>query len=117
MKLLKVLVLVMAILIAAGLGLLGWGLTHNMGHKPAVPPAVVTALPVPPATAAAGAALPVAPYHVDVALPAGARVEQMAVTADRVILRLSGAAGPSLLVLDPVSGRVAGRVVLRQAAP
>ncbi len=115
MKLLKVLVLVMAILIVAGLGLLGWGLTHNVGHKHGAAP-VVTALPVPPA--ALPAAAPVAssvPYRTELALPAGTRLEQMAATADRVILRLSDATGQRLLVLDPVSGRVAGSVILRPA--
>ncbi|MDA8231894.1 MAG: hypothetical protein M0006_11205 [Magnetospirillum sp.] len=110
MKALKALVIFMGILVVAGMGLVGYGvvtkLPRGAGKAPAAaaPPAGGT-----PATPAFGA--------VPVPVPAGARVEQMAVAGDRVVLRVTGGGGDRLIVLDPASGRVAGSFVLAPEAP
>lgn len=107
MKLLKVLVVGMTVLIAVGLALLGWGVSRNAAkphgveaHLQAVP-----ALPTPP-VASGGY------FSAELPLAAGAHLEQMATTADRIILRVSGPDGDHILVLDPLNGHLAGTIAL-----
>jgi len=94
MKAVKSLVIFLGVLLFAGLGVLGWGLstkTHLKNAPPSSGTAAVTefgSIPVP--------------------VPAGARVEQMVVSGDRIVLRLTGAGAERLIVLDPAQGRVAG---------
>lgn len=107
-KAIKALVAFMAILLVAGLGLLGYGLM-NVGAKggktrPAAPV-------VAPAAEAFGA------LSVPVPVPAGARVEQTLVVGERLVVRLSGGGGERLLVLDPAAGTVAGSFLLTPEAP
>lgn len=107
-KAIKALVAFMAILLVAGLVLLGYGL---MNVKP------TTKKP------AAAVASSVAGTDGDsfgtvvVPVPAGARVEQTLVVGEKVVLRLSGAGGERLLVLDPDDGTVSGAFVLTPEAP
>lgn len=100
MKALKALVLGMGVLLVAGLGLLVYGVSTRMGNPP-----VTASRP----TGGFG--------EVEIALPAGARVEQMAIAGERVVLRLSGGGPERVLVLDPASGRVSGSFALMPAPP
>jgi len=101
MKALKALVMVMALLLIGGLGLLGYGVATKVA----------------PAKAGHGQPMPAAVESgdfgaVEVPLPAGGHIEQMAVAGERVVLRVGGAGAERLIVLDPASGRVAGSFVL-----
>lgn len=103
MKALKVLVLLMTLLLVAGLGLVGYGVLNRAPHAKAGHSDVAT--------------VPASDFgEVTVPLPAGARIEQMAVAGDRVVLRLVGGGPERLVVLDPAGGRVAGGFVLVPAA-
>jgi len=111
MKGIKVLVAAMGLLIVAGMGFLAYGLTHNVGKHPAsTPSAAVSALPVPSASPAGGY------FAADLALPAGAKLEQMFTTQDRIILRVWTPEGDKIMVLDPSNGHLAGTVSLSPAA-
>lgn len=102
MKALKALVIGMALLIVGGLVLVGYGIYRN-GVKRAAP-AATSERPVP---SAAGSY-----FSVELPLPAGARLEQMATAGDRLVLRLSGGEGDRILVVDPLTGQVAGSIAL-----
>ena len=103
MKALKVLVLLMTLLLVAGLGLVGYGVLNRTPHAKA--------------GRADASATPAADFgEVAVPLPVGARIEQLVVAGDRVVLRLVGAGPERLVVLDPAAGRVAGGFVLVPAA-
>jgi hypothetical protein len=106
-KAIKALVAFMAILLVAGLAVLGWGLSNTSKSVGKAKPAVVAA-----------AAAPVAQFGaLAVPVPAGARVEQALVVGERVVLRLTGGGNDRLLVLDPAEGTVAGSFVLTPEAP
>jgi hypothetical protein len=105
MKAIKGLVIFMGLLLVAGLGLLGYGMSikaHQTGPR-----------------AAAGAAAGAGSLFgaVEVPLAAGAHVEQMVVAGDRVVLRVLGAGPERLVVLDPGQGRVAGSFVMTPEPP
>ncbi|MGE5547332.1 MAG: hypothetical protein ACM33T_10570 [Solirubrobacterales bacterium] len=104
MKALKALVLVMGLLLVAGLGLLGYGLTKQSGKGRVGGPVAATS-----AATEFGA--------VGVPVPPGSRVEQALVAGERVVLRLTGAGAERFVVLDPAGGRVAGTFVLTPEAP
>ena len=104
MKAIKGLVVFMGVLLLAGLGLLGYGVTTQVGKKPR-PAAAATAVP---GTAFGAVAVPV---------PAGAKVEQTLVVGERVVLRLTGAGAERFVVLDPADGTVAGSFVLSPEPP
>jgi len=109
MKALKALVIFMTVLMVGGLGLLGWGLVNKVPRGKAANHAATAGA----ATAADGADF----GAVDVPLPAGTRVEQMAVAGERVVLRVTGGGAERLIVLDPAQGRVAGSFVLAPQPP
>lgn len=100
MKAIKAVVAVMTLLLVAGLGLLGWGLSNQTGKAKR---------PAPSSGEGFGT--------VAVPLPAGARVEQVLAVGDRLVLRLTGTGPERLLVLDPASGTVAGGFELAPEAP
>ena len=105
MRAIKALVAFMGVLLIAGLAVLGWGLYSQAGKI-----STKGKRPVSAAVTDFGA--------VAVPVPAGARVEQALVAADRLVLRLKDAAGPDrLLVLDPASGAIVGSFVLTPEAP
>lgn len=105
-KAIKALVAFMGILLVAGLAVLGWGLSNTSKSVGKSKPATLAA---PVVGAAFGTlAIPV---------PAGSRVEQTLVVGERVVVRLSGAGGERLLVLDPAEGQVMGSFVLTPEAP
>lgn len=102
MRAIKGLVLFLGVLLLAGLGVLGYGLYSKAPGK---------------GTPSAGASRAVAPAVAEfgqlaVPVPAGARIEQMVVAGDRVVLRLSGGGPERIVVLDPGLGKVAGGFVL-----
>ena len=102
MQAIKGLVLFLGLLLVAGLAVLGYGLYSKAPFK-----GTTSAAP----TLAAGPV--VADFgSVGVPIPAGARIEQMLVAGDRVVLRLSGGGPERVLVLDPARGKVAGGFVL-----
>ncbi|CAA7622519.1 hypothetical protein [Magnetospirillum sp. UT-4] len=106
MKAIKALVAVMSTLLLAGIGLLVYGFytkATQMGAKPAP-----MAQAVPAATASFG--------EVTVALPAGAKVDQVLAAGDRLVVRLGGPGPVRLLVFDPVTGSATGSFVLAPAA-
>ncbi len=100
MNALKALVIGMAVLIVIGIGLVGYGLMRGKAVQPQ--PQTVT-LP----TMAEGT-----PFDVTLPLPHGARLEQVAATADRIVLRLTGPEGDKLLLVDAHTGKLAGTVAL-----
>jgi hypothetical protein len=106
MKSLKALVIGMGLLIVIGLALLGYGLYRNTGHR-----SVAKAVPVDVGDVEHGY------FSVDLPVPAGNHLEQMAVAGDRVILRFSGADGERILVLDPRTGHLTGTIALVPQKP
>ena len=100
MQALKVLVVIMALMILAGLTLLGAVIASRMAHRP--PP---TAAP----TAAPTAVFRAAPID----LPAGARVAAMKLATDRLVLDIVLPDGNhQLLVIDLGTGRLLGSIPL-----
>lgn len=93
----------MGILLLSGLGLLAYGVATKTGQGGAKP-----AAPMFRAEDFGAVAVPV---------PAGAKVEQTLVVAERVVLRLSGGGPDRLIVLDPANGSVSGSFVLTPEAP
>lgn len=111
MKAIKALVLFMGILIVAGLGVLGYGLSQQSDDKAAA--TTVTASPGIVSGSGAGSF-----GAISVTLPTGSRVEQVLVAGERVVVRVTGGAdGERLVVLDPRSGAIAGSFVLAVEPP
>lgn len=99
MKALKILVISMGLLIVIGLGFVGYGLTRGKPHSA---PAAIQAAADPGAP----------PFALQYPAPKGAKLEQVLVAGDRVVLRYSGAEGDRLLFLDPHTGLSAGTILL-----
>ena len=95
MRLLKALVFGMGALILVGIGVLGWGLAHRVA----------------PGASSAGPGIDEPSYSsIEVPTPDAMAFQQMSATADRLLLRFSGAAGERIVVVDPKSGRVTGTI-------
>jgi hypothetical protein len=95
MRSIQALVIVMGILIVGGMTLVGYQIVTTVGESPAAP-------------ASFG--------EVELALPPGARVLDMAAIDDRLVLRVEGGDGRQrLLVLDPSTGALVGTMVLTPA--
>ena len=95
MRSIQALVIVMGILIVGGMTLVGYQIVTTVGEPSAV-----------------GASF----GEVEVALPPGARVLDMAAIDDRLVLRVEGGDGRQrLLVLDPSTGALVGTMVLTPA--
>jgi hypothetical protein len=99
---LKILVIVMGVMLVGGFVALIISITYMAKHKD-------TTVPVPAATRA--------PYAAPaIELPAGARIEAMALGADHLVLNIIMPDGNrELLVLDLASGRRRGTIPLRSA--
>ncbi len=95
MRSIQALVIVMGILIVGGMTLVGYQIVTTVGE---------------PAAAHA-------PFgEVELALPPGARVLDMAAVDDRLVLRVEAGGGRQrLLVLDPSTGALVGTMVLTPA--
>jgi hypothetical protein len=99
---LRILVIVMGIILVGGFVALIISIAYMTKHRE-------TALPVPATTRS--------PYAAPaIELPAGARIEAMALGADRLVLNIITPDGNrELLVLDLASGRRLGTIPLRAA--
>jgi hypothetical protein len=101
---LRILVVVMGIMLVGGFVALIVSIAYMAKHRQATAPAA----PAPVASA------PYAAPPID--LPAGARVEAMALGGNRLVLSIVMPDGNrELLVLDPASGRRFGTIPLRAA--
>lgn len=89
MRLLRVLVVVMGVMIVAGVAALGVLLTRRISAAP--PPALTTSLDE----------------------PEGTRIASMTTTADTVAIHLQGGGPDRIIMVDPRSGRITGRVGLK----
>lgn len=99
MRAVKILVIVMGIMLVGGFIALIVSIAYMAKHRQATAPAA-------PAPYAAPA----------IELPAGARIETMALGADRLVLNIITPEGNrELLVLDLASGRRLGTIPLRAA--
>ncbi len=98
MKALKILVIAMGVMILAGIGLVGYGLSRGK-PKPAAMPGVET-------VAAVGV------FATQYPVPKGSKLEQVSAAGDRVVLRFSGADGDKLVLIDAHTGQLAGTVTL-----
>ncbi len=111
MQVLKALVIFMGILIVIGIGVIMVTIYHRLGARSAegeAAPKAEAALPAPSRGPAFGAK--------DVMLPAGAEVEEMVTSGDRLILRLRlKGGGRQILVLDLADGSVLGTLNLETA--
>jgi hypothetical protein len=95
---LKILVIVMAVMILAGIAALIVVIAGRLSHGgPALsPPIPVAASPI--------------------ELPAGARIETMSVGTDRLVLDILLPNGDRrLMIIDPATGRLLGTIPLRTA--
>ncbi len=95
MRFLKVLTIVMGILIVVATTVLVVLIARRIGGAGA-PPASITAV---------------------LEEPAGTRIIGMAAVGDRLAVQLQGGGPDRVLLLDPHTGAVAGRIVLKEAAP
>ncbi len=118
MKAIKALVIFMGLLLVAGIGLLAYGVVNKGDQQTVTAADPAPAAPRPSAPAALRPSAPDAPRPsggfgtIEVPLPPGTHVEQMAVAGERVVLRVTGGGTDRLVVLEPASGRVAGSFVL-----
>jgi hypothetical protein len=111
MQALKALVIFMGILIVIGIGVVIVTIYQRLGARFAVEEAAPKAELARPAHVAAPAF-----GAKDVALPAGAVVEEMATSGERLILRLRlEGGGRQILVLDLADGKVLGTLNLETA--
>jgi hypothetical protein len=106
MRLLKLIVIVMALVIVAGGGVLVWSLAHHWNRLAGNAEAPIAA----PASDSSYAS-------VEVPAPAGMSFAQMAATTDRLILRFTGAQGERIVIIDPRTGRVAGTIAVTPSTP
>ncbi len=118
MRMLKAVVIGVAILIVVGVGVLVWGLAHNWSNstvKRAPLAAPVDSGAVARDVAPIADNPPQEPIAAEIGAPAGMHLEQMTATADRMLLRFSGSQGDRIVVVDPKSGRVMGTISIAPA--
>ena len=97
MRSIQALVIVMGILIVGGMTLVGYQIVTTVGESPSQ-------------------AAPASFGEVELALPPGARVVDMASTEDRLVLRVEAGDGRQrLFVLDPSTGALVGTMVVTPA--
>jgi hypothetical protein len=96
MRALKVLTIVMGVMILAGTGVLVAVIAHRI------------ASPAPEATSAAGAA----PLSLALDEPAGTHIAGIAAAGDRLAVQLQGGGPDRVVLVDPRSGTVTGRITL-----
>ncbi len=105
------LVIFLGVLLVAGVAAVVIGLAVELRHPPAArPPA---AAPESAATAPEPAAAAEAESW---ALPAGARIEAMQLSGDRLVLRVATAAGEEVDIVDTANGRLIRRIAAAPAA-
>jgi hypothetical protein len=98
MKALKAVVIGMAVLIVVGMTVVIVTIVNRLGKGRAT-------------------AVPAAPIAATLDLPAGCSVAEMAAAGERLALRLAGSGDcRQILLLDPASGALVGRLRLAEAA-
>lgn len=103
MRALKVLVVVMGVLLVAGSAVLVATIMSRLTQRPA-----------PPAPTASAATRPLPFGEATVTLPPGAKLVGMQATGNRLVLQVERSDGKQeLLVLDPDTGTMLGRIELR----
>jgi hypothetical protein len=96
MRALKVLTIVMGVMILAGTGVLVAVIAHRVSA------------PASGRAPAAGTALPALVLNE----PAGTRIAGIAAVGDRLAVQLQGGGADRVVLIDPRSGAVAGRITL-----
>ncbi len=118
MGLLKVVVFGMGALIAVGIVILAYGLSHHWssltGSTPA--PAATGAASPGPGTAVSGSPAAV-PATVTLPPPEGMHFEQMATTGGMVVLRFAGPQGQRIVAIDPRTGQVSATISVPPGSP
>lgn len=104
MRALKILVVVMGVMLVGGFIALIVSIAYMAKHRQAAAPAAAPTAPLAPYTAP------------PLELPAGARIESMALGTDRLVVDIMTPEGNrELLVFDLASGRRLGTIPLRPA--
>jgi len=94
---LKAVVIILGVLIVLALGALIAGMVLKLGATgPAAPPAGSAA----------------EPYTARIAAPAGAHIAGAEIDGNRLIVHIDDGGSGTVVVLDPATGRILGRVVL-----
>jgi len=96
MRALKVLTIVMGVMIVAGTGVLVAVIAHRMSAP----------------TAGRAPVAAEAPLALVLHEPAGTRIAGIAAAGDRLAVRLQGGGADRVVLVDPRSGTVAGRITL-----
>ncbi|NWH07987.1 MAG: hypothetical protein HXY22_04955 [Alphaproteobacteria bacterium] len=96
LKFLKTLVIVLGVLIILALGVLFTAIVWRSFDKPAPKPETGEVIS-------------------SIALPEGARIEDVILDGDRVALRVSGPGTEEIIIVDIVEGRIIGRVRVNTA--
>lgn len=97
MRALKVLTIVMGVMILAGTGVLVAVIAHRVSA---------------PASGRVPAAGDAAPLALVLNEPAGTRIAGIAAVGDRLAVQLQGGGADRVVLIDPRSGAVAGRITL-----
>lgn len=105
---LKIVVIVMGVLIIAGMGVIGVTMVRRIT-------AASTDTVETTATTAATEATVAGFGQVELAVPTGARLVDMDVDGDRLVLHLETADGPRILVIDLTTGKTVGAIDLAPA--
>jgi hypothetical protein len=98
MQALKILVIAMGVLIIAGIGVLGYGLSRGRPQPAARPGSAESAV--------------ASVFATQFPVPHGEKLEQISAAGDRVVLRFSSSDGDKLVLLDSHTGQLAGTVLL-----
>ncbi len=102
----------MGVLIIGGMGVIGVTMVRRITSASTETVETTAAT----ATTAAAAATTVAGFgHVELAVPAGARLVDMDADGDRLVLHLETADGPRILVIDLTTGKTVGAIDLAPA--
>ena len=110
-RFLKIAVIGMGILILAGLTAVIWRIVNLASSPKDAPPAVTSAAPL---SAAPSAALP---PEAMLALPDGATVRSVALSANRLAVHYWAPSGSGIAIMDLESGRILTRVRLGTSGP
>jgi hypothetical protein len=102
---LKIVVIVMGVLIIGGMGVIGVTMVRR-----------ITSASTDTVETTATTEMTVAGFgQVELAVPAGARLVEMDVDGDRLVLHLETADGPRILVIDLTTGKTVGAIDLAPA--
>lgn len=107
LRALKIAVIVMAVLIVAGTTML----IVEVIRRVSAPAGPLPPGPLPAGPSAAGSS---AVFSVTLQEPAGTRITGVAETQDRLAVQLQGGGADRVVLIDPRSGVVIGRILLAQ---